>query len=179
MNIYKKIYDDVKDLSKDDILVYLQSNIESIKNDYKIRISKGINKMTDVSDIELEQMPDIIKSFVKISPKELIYLLVNKYLRDKKNKILPKGIKLANAAIGLDLAYCIYVTKDVQRVDIKMGQRIFGKIEIPLNTISSNATILIEIRTPFKNRFTVPMGDLTYLFRNSKLDDLLKMLENE
>lgn len=41
MNIYKKIYDVVKDLSKDDILLYLQNNIESVKVDYKIRISKN------------------------------------------------------------------------------------------------------------------------------------------
>jgi hypothetical protein len=173
MNIYKKIYEDVKDLSKDDILVYLQSNIESVKNDYKIRISKDGNKMVDVSNIEVEQIPDIIKSIVKISPKELVYLLVNKYLRNKKNKILPKGIKLVNAVIGLDLAYCIYVTKDKQCIDIKMGQRIFGEIYF------DDTIFFIKFRTPYKNTFTVPMGDLTYLFRNSKLDELLKMLENE
>lgn len=83
MNIYKKIYDVVKDLSKDDILLYLQNNIESVKVDYKIRISKN-KKMVEIKDIEAEILPDIIKSIVKISPKELIYLLVNKYLRDKK-----------------------------------------------------------------------------------------------
>ena len=172
MNIYKKIYDDVKDLSKDDILLYLQNNIESVKVDYKIRISKN-KKMVEIKDIEAEILPDIIKSIVKISPKELIYLLVNKYLRDKKNKIVPKGIKLTNAIMGLDLAYCISEHNKSIFIDIKLGQRIFGQIEFEDDYID------ICLRAPFKNKFIIPSADMSYLFRNSKLDEILKMIENE